>query len=364
MPDPRPSPSPTPPPLFPPEDSPFHYLHTESFAAVLHELGASLLVTTYQAGKLMVVRPSPRGLSLLLRSFEQPMGLAMDGDRLIVGTRNQVWTLRNSPEIAPQLEPLGTHDACYVPRESHVTGDIRGHEIAFLDGRTWIVNTRFSCLCTLEPDYSFTPRWRPPFVSSLAAEDRCHLNGLCVVDGRVEYVTALGRSDAAEGWRERKADGGVVIHVPSNEIVADGLSMPHSPRFHRGKLWLLNSGEGLLQTLDPATGKRADVQRVPGYARGLALSGKYAFIGLSQIREKKQFGGLPVEQHFGDKLQSGVWCIDLDTGQIAGHMAFQAGVQEIFDVQLMPSLRHPGVIGLNKPTLNGVFVLPREAFKS
>src|SRR5947199_8646911 len=177
----------------------FHYTQTDSFVALLQELGASLLVSTYQANKLRVVRETGGGLSTLVRTFDRPMGLAADGRRLAVGTRTEVWLLRNAPDIAPRIEPAGHHDACYLPRSCHVTGDIGIHELAWADEDLWAVNTRFSCLCTLDPDYSFVPRWRPPFVTALAAEDRCHLNGLAVVDGQPKYATALGETETPNG---------------------------------------------------------------------------------------------------------------------------------------------------------------------
>ncbi len=173
----------------------FHYTQTESFVAVLQQLGASLVITTYQANKLLVARVAGAGLSMLVRTFDRPMGLAVSGDRLALGCRDQIWEFRNAPDIAPQVEPAGQHDACFVPRSSHVTGDIGVHELALAGDELWMVNTRFSCLCTLDPAYSFVPRWRPPFVTALAAEDRCHLNGLAIVDGRPTYVTALGETD-------------------------------------------------------------------------------------------------------------------------------------------------------------------------
>jgi len=167
----------------PPAPADFRYTQSDSFVALLQQLGASLLVSTYQANKLLAVRASGNGLSTLVRTFDKPMGLAVDGSRLALGTRKEVWLLRNAPDIAPQVEPIGMHDACFLPRSCHVTGDIGIHEIAYARDQLWIVSTRFSCLATLDPDYSFVPRWRPPFISALAAEDRCHLNGLALVDG-------------------------------------------------------------------------------------------------------------------------------------------------------------------------------------
>src|SRR4051812_5551449 len=199
----------------------FRYTQTESFPAFLRQLGTSLVITTYQANKLLVARVAGAGLSMLVRTFDRPMGLAADGPRLALGTRKEVWFLRDAPDIAPRIEPAGRHDACFLPRSAHVTGDIGVHELAWAtpdphpltsgsrgEKELWIVNTRFSCLCTVLPDYSFVPRWRPPFVTALAAEDRCHPNGLAIVEGRPRYVTALGETDTASGWRANKSRSG------------------------------------------------------------------------------------------------------------------------------------------------------------
>ena len=164
-------------------------------------------MSTYQANKLLVARAAAGGLSMLVRTFERPMGLAVDSRRLTIGTRNQIWFLRNAPDIASHVEPAGTHDACFLPRSSHVTGNIGVHEIARAGEDLWLVSTRFSCLSTLDPDYSFVPRWCPPFITALAAEDRCHLNGLAIVDGRPGFVTALGTTDTRDGWRANKPHG-------------------------------------------------------------------------------------------------------------------------------------------------------------
>src|SRR5688500_38870 len=226
--------APTPHP--PPAPVEFRYVQSESFVALLQQLGASLLVSTYQANKLLVVRAAGGGISTLVRTFERPMGIAADSRRLALGTRDQIWFLRNAPDIAPRIVPPGRHDACYVPRSSHVTGALGVHEMAWVGDELWIVSTRFSCLCTLDPDYSFVPRWQPPFISALAAEDRCHLNGLALVDNEPRFVTALGTTDVRDGWRADKPHGGCILDVPSGEFVTRVLCMPHSPRWHDGRL--------------------------------------------------------------------------------------------------------------------------------
>jgi uncharacterized protein (TIGR03032 family) len=340
----------------PPAAVEFRYTQTEGFVELLHRLGASLLVSTYQAHKLLVVRAQRGGLSTLVRTFERPMGLAAAGGRLAVGTRNQVWLFRDAPDIAPRVEPAGTHDACYLPRSCHVTGDIGLHEVAWAGDELWVVNTRFSCLCTLDPDYSFVPRWRPPFVTALAAEDRCHLNGLAVVDGKPRAVTALGATDEKDGWRANKASGGVVMDVPSGEIIARGLCMPHSPRWHGEKLWVLESGTGELHLVEPS-GRRTAVAGLPGFARGLAMVGRWAFVALSKIRPTSAMAGVPLAQRRGE-LKCGVAAVDLEAGRVAELLEFQSAVEEIFDVQVLPGVRFPEVIGFQKDEVNHTFVVP------
>jgi len=355
------------PPPTPPPPVAFHYTQTDSFVPLLHQLGDSLLVSTYQANKLLAVRANGPGLSTLVRTFDKPMGLAVDARRLTIGTRNQIWFLRNAPDIAPRIEPAGLHDACFVPRSSHVTGDIGVHEIASSGDELWMVSTRFSCLCTLSPDYSFVPRWQPPFITALAAEDRCHLNGLAMAadeQGKSvpRYVTALGTTDVRDGWRADKPHGGCIIDIPSGEFITRGLSMPHSPRWHDGKLWVLESGTGGVVLVDRATGRRETVAQLPGFTRGLALAGPYAFVGLSKIRKTSAMDGVPIAER-RDELRCGIAVLDLRSGQTIAFLEFQTAVEEIFDVQLLPSLRFPEVIGFQQETLNHTFIVPREAEK-
>ncbi len=186
----------------------------------------------------------------------------------------------------------------------HVTGNVQIHEMAWAGEELWFVNTSFSCLCTRDYDCSFRPRWRPPFVSHLVPEDRCHLNGMALVDGQVRYVTAFGETNTQGGWRENKRNGGILMEVPTNRIISRGLSMPHSPRWHDGRLWLLESGAGTFGTVDPASGRYQPMVELPGYTRGLSFCGPLAFIGLSKIRETATFSGIPlVEKPAGAQLR-------------------------------------------------------------
>jgi uncharacterized protein (TIGR03032 family) len=348
----------------------FRYAQTESFAPLLQELSVSLLVSTYQANKLLTVRANRSGLSTLVRTFERPMGMAVDPHRLMLATRIAIWIMRNAPDLAPRIDPVCEHDAWYVPRTWHLTGDIAVHEIAWAlpplspggrgvggEGELWVVNTRFSCLCTLHPDYSFVPRWRQPFFTDLAAEDRCHLNGLALADGRPKYVTALGETNTAHGWRANKPQGGCLLEVGISAVISHGLSMPHSPRWQDGRLWLLESGTGQLVLVDPATGRQERVAELPGFARGLALSGPYAIVGLSKICQTSALDGVPLARRH-EQLKCGVAVVDLRSGQVIALLEFQTAVDEIFDVKLLPGLRFPEVIGFQQETILHTFVIP------
>jgi hypothetical protein len=386
----------------PKEDTPpLRAVHTPNFPALLRQLGASLLVTTYQAGKLVLVRDEGDHLNTHFRVFQAPMGMALDGDRLAIGTGMQVWEYVNVPAVVARLDPPGhvghpRHDACYLPRSSHVTGNIQIHEMAWGRGQgsgvrgqesgvraqesgdrnqvpgllspdpcpltpeLWVVNTRFSCLCTLDRTASFTPRWRPPFISALEPSDRCHLNGLGMVDGRPRYVTAHGDTDEPGGWREDKARGGIVIDVDSGEVLTRGLSMPHSPRWYAGRLWLCESGAGTLGFIDPNSGKYEPIALLPGFTRGLDFAGDFAFVGLSQVRESAVFSGIAITERLAEHERTcGVCAIELTTGQVAALLRFETAVQEVFAVTVL-GRRYPELINEDQELLENSFVVPTE----
>ena len=323
-------------------ESPLRSVHTGAFADLLEQVTTSLLVTTYQTGKMIAIRQRDGRLNTHFRTLPRPMGVAVAPGRIAIGMRSEVLELRDMPEAAAKIEPPGSHDACFLPRRRQFTGDIRIHDVAFAGEEVWIVATAFSCLATLDGEHSFVPRWKPPFVSRLAPGDRCHLNGLCVADGAPRFVTALGETDEPGGWRDGKADGGVVIDVPTGETVLRGLSMPHSPRLHDGRLWLLESGRGTLAVADLDGGTWETVAELPGFTRGLAFAGPWAFVGLSQIRETITFGGLPITERLHERV-SGVWVVDTRTGAVAAFLRFEDLVQEIFEVAVLPGIRYPEV---------------------
>jgi len=336
---------------------------SRQFSAWLAEQNLSLGFTTYQAGKLFLIGLRPDGrLSIEERTLNRCMGMAAAGNSLWVSSLYQIWRFEN---VVPAGQAHDGYDRIFVPKLGYVTGDCDVHDIAVdADGRLVFVNTLFGCLATTSETHSFRPLWKPPFISQLAAEDRCHLNGMAMVDGRPKYVTAASQSDVADGWRDRRQDGGVVVDVTANEIVAEGLSMPHSPRFHDGKLWLLDSGSGYFGHIDLESGAFEKVAFCPGYLRGLSFHGNFALVGLSKQRQNRTFSGLALDSGLGERdadPRCGVYVIDLRTGSIVHWLRIEGIIEELYDVVALPGVRRPTAIGFVTDEIRRVISVEPEA---
>lgn len=337
---------------------PLASVHTLTLAQIFSQAGISLAITTYQAGKLILARADGDVINTHFRTLSKPMGMVADGARLVVGTTSRIVDFRNVPSAAKRLKPADKHTACYLPRATHTTGDIDIHEMALLGDDVYFINTRFSCLCKLDRNYSFEPVWKPSFISAYDVRDRCHLNGLAVRDGKLRYVSALATTDEPAGWRQHKAAGGVIIDITNDAIVADKLSMPHSPRWHMGQLWFLESGTGSLIGMNTDTGRRTFQCELPGFTRGLDFYQNLAFVGISQVRETAVFSGLKVTKENAVR-DCGVWVVDLNTGKIIGFLKFTGGVQEIFAVSVLPH-SFPEVVLDNEQLNRSTYVIPDQ----
>lgn len=327
----------------------FHLSTSRGFNTWLAELGGALAFTTYQAGKVFFLGTKPDGhLSIFERTFPRSMGLGVsqNGRTLLLATQSQLYRFDN---VLPQGHRQGDYDAVYAPKQTWITGDIDIHDVDFGPQGPVFVNTLFNCLGTTSEGHSFRPIWKPKFIDRLAAEDRCHLNGMAVQDGRPRYVTCVSRANVADGWRDRRGDGGLVIDVETDEIIATGLSMPHSPRLHTGTLYLLNSGTGEFGTLDLGTGVFTAIAFCPGYARGLTVVGGYAIIGLSLPRDNRTFQGLPLDAALKDRdaaPRCGLLIINLATGDAVEWVRIEGIITELFDVAFLPGATCPSAIGL------------------
>jgi uncharacterized protein (TIGR03032 family) len=320
---------------------------SRQFPEWMAQCGLSLAFTTYQAGKLFLIGRKPEGaLAVFERTFSRCMGLWGDGQTLWMSSLFQIWRFENA--LAPG-ELMDGHDRLYVPRVGYTTGDVDAHDIAIdAQGRPIFVATLFGCLATVSDTHSLVPLWKPAFLSRLAAEDRCHLNGLAMEDGKPRYVTAVSKSDVADGWREHRRDGGCVVDVHSNEIVLEGLSMPHSPRMHRGRLWLCDSGTGRFGYVDAKRGTFEEVAFCPGYLRGVTIVGDHAIVGLSRARGDKTFTGLALDdalKKHNVEARCGLMVIDLKTGDTVHWLRISQGVDELYDVVALPGVTRPTALG-------------------
>lgn len=347
----------------------------------LGEMRVSLAFSTYQTGKVFFVgRKLDQGLSVFERTFNHCMGLwaSPDGRTLWLSAKFQMWRFEQAAaELIPYRPSQATvdnssipawaergHDVVFVPRVGYTTGDIDVHDLAVADdGRVIFVCTLFGCLATLSERASFQPLWMPRFLSALVPEDRCHLNGLAMRDGSPAYVTAVANSDVADGWRDRRRDGGCVVDVATSEIVARGLSMPHSPRWYRDRLWLVNSGTGEFGHIEMDSGRFESIAFCPGYLRGLAFVGDYAIITLSKPRHST-FHGLALDDQLatrGAEPQCGLQVIDVRTGTIVHWMRVDGPlVTELYDAVVLPGVRQPMALGFKTNEIERLILVDEQ----
>jgi len=339
------------------KDAGEHFVLTTSrqFSGWLAEMDAALAFSTYQAGKFFLIGVNPdQKLSIFERTIERPMALCVEGNELYISSLYQLWNFR---DVTGGAQYDG-YDRLYAPRKCWVTGDLDIHDIKVdRDGHLIFVNTLFSCLATPSSTDSFSPIWTPPFITKLAAEDRCHMNGLAMRDGRPAFVTAVAKSDVADGWRDHRRDGGIIIDVVSGEIVAQGLSMPHAPRWRDGQVWFLNAGSGELGYIDPQDGRFVAVTFCPGFLRGLHFIGDYAIATMSLPRGNRTFEGLPLEEKMkaaGAAPRCGIAVIDLKSGDMVHWLRIEGVVTELFDAVLIPGVKRPAAIGFRSDEIRRV----------
>ncbi len=330
---------------------------SRQFVAWMAEQGISLGFSTYQSGKVILLgHNTKQELSVFERSFHRPMGLWSDGQTLLLSSLYQIHRFQNSLQAG---EDADGYDRLFVPQLSYISGDIDVHDLALMpDSRQPVfINTLFSCLATSSDEYSFKPVWQPKFISDLQPEDRCHLNGLAMRDGKPSFVTAVSDSNVTDGWRGHRDDGGIVIDVESNEIIARGLSMPHSPRWYQDKLWLANSGTGEFGSIDLDSGQFNPLVFCPGYIRGVAFHKNFAILGLSRPRDNKTFQGLALDARLTkEKLEarSGLYVVDLKTGGIPHWMHAEGFITELYDVVVLPGVKRPSMIGFQNDQIRRV----------
>lgn len=332
-----------------PLEEKFALTTSRRFPELMANLRCSIAFSTYQAGKLFLLGLKPDGrLAIFERTFPRCMGIGVypNGRSFALATEYQIIRF---DDVLTKDRRYAEHDAVFAPHMSWFTGDVDAHDVAVQPaGRIVFANTLFSCVAATSDGANFRPLWQPRFISKLAPEDRCHLNGVALENGIPRFASVVAASDVTDGWRDQRAAGGLIIDVASGETIVQGLSMPHSPRLYDGKLWVLNSGSGEFGFVDAARGCFQAIAFCPGYARGLAFSGRHALIGLSLSRESRTFQGLPLDAALasrGAEARCGLLAVDIDSGDTTGWVRIGGVVRELYDVAVLPGVRNPAVIG-------------------
>lgn len=342
---------------------PFSCNYSPNVPELLYQLKCTLALSTYQAGKVIFLSATePEKMIQLPRTFDNAMGIASSKNKMAVACKNEVIVLANTASMAANYPPKpNTYDGLYLPRASYYTGQCALHDMSFQNGKLLAINTLFSCISEIDDAYSFTPVWKPKFISQLHPEDRCHLNGMAMgEEGSIEYVTALGETNVYHGWRENKLKGGIIIHVPSGEIITRDLPMPHSPRIYNNKLYVLLSASGELIEVDINSGSYKTIVKMKYFVRGMAKFDDYLFIGHSKLRHNSSaFRDLPIAKH---STKAGIQIIHLPTASIVGYIKYENSVDEIYDVKVLPGLRRPGIVSHLKDTHILAITTPDDNF--
>ncbi|MEM9858203.1 MAG: TIGR03032 family protein [Bacteroidota bacterium] len=327
---------------------PFSCTHSPNVPELLNQLNCTLAISTYQAGKVILISAKDTNrLIQLPRQFNKPMGLAVADDKLAIATKDEVVILSNASKMAHNYpKKKNTYDAFFLPRTTYYTGALDIHDLVWVNNEIWAVNTVFSCLIKLSQEYNFEPVWRPSFVPDYTPVDYCHLNGLAMEAGQPKYVSALGRSDKPDGWRKDKVNGGVIMDITSDAIVAQGLGMPHSPRIIEKELFLLLSATGELVRIDRNNGKVEVVKQLDGFVRGMTSHGDYLFIGLSKVRTtSSSFRDLPIAEK---ATSCGIAILHIPTLSIVGYIKYETSVEEIYDLRILKNTSRPGLLNHEK----------------
>ena len=340
---------------------PFSCIYSPNIPELLLQLNCTLVISTYQAGKLLFISAKDNSnLVQLAKTVQKPMGIAFNGNKLAVAGKTNVLVYASVPEMAVSYpRQANTYDNIFLPRSQHITGLIDMHDIVWTGDKLLMVNTKFSCLSWLSSQYNFESFWQPPFITALVPEDRCHLNGVAMQGDHPKYVSMFSDTDIAQGWRNIRTNGGLIMDVDSGEKVAANLAMPHTPRIVEDKLIVLQSATGEVSEIDAATGKCTVVKHLGRYVRGMAYYKGFLFVAFSKIRQQSSaFADLPIA---ASSNEAGIAVIHFASGNVVGEIKYQSSVEEIYDLQVLP-YRRPGMVNFDQPEKDIAISLPDNGF--
>jgi len=322
----------------------FEATNDDGFVEWLERTNQTIVIS--HSNKLLTFgRNSSGRLAIDQVLFDRVTGLCVGVDRsLCVASHHELWRMTDA--LAPgESSPTGA-DRWMMCRTARFVGGVKPAEPIALADDVWFVSVALSAVCSLDDTFSAKVQWVPPFISEVRPEMRCRLTGLGARDGVPAVVTSASTSDVAGGWNEHRASGGVLIDLVTGEVLAAGLSMPHSPRWHAGAWWLVQAGTGEIGCIDD--GRFVPVARIDGFARGLTISDGVAAVGGSGSRWDELVEGLPV----GDRLRatgarpaSGVFLFDLKSGSRIGELRLDGTAREVADVVVLADTRNVELSG-------------------
>jgi len=342
--------------------APFSCSYTPNTPELLNQLGCTIAISTYQAGKLIFLSAvNDEKIVQLPRSFVKAMGIALDGDRLALACKDEVIVFKNSSELASHYpRKKDVYDAMYMPRITYHTGALDVHDLDFCQDGLYAVNTNFSCVIRIDENYSFRPIWTPAFISDVQAGDRCHLNGMAVENKTIKYLTSFANTNTPRGWKENMTTSGILIEYASKEIVLENLGMPHSPRIYNENLYMLLSASGELVKYDPSNNQQSTVTKIEGFVRGLSFHEGFAFIGISKIRNNSSsFGHLNIAEKSN---HAGVVIVHLESGVEVARIIYNSSVDEIYDVQIIANKVRPNILNTIKEDYKMGLSTPEKTF--
>lgn len=325
--------------------------NTRYFAQWLIDNRVSLLISTYKQHKLLCLGLQEDGnLSLFFTDLLRPMGIYYDEKTQTIYSSN-LGNIIQYENVGENMTIIGKFDALFVPKRIDLCPDIDIHDIRYSEkyDKIFFVSPVYNSVLTVSKHKSFDVFWTPNFISKthngkLSREDRCHLNGIALVNGLPKYVTAACTRDYYYAWKEHHGEG-VVIDIETNEIVCGNLYAPHSPGWYKDRLYIGEAGTGYFGYVDLQKKEFVPKKFLPGFIRGITFVNNYALVTLSKDRHCVCFADIPLGktlQENGQSSMCGFCVINLESFDIIEYLEF-SGVDEVYDIVALPNIMRPRI---------------------